>query len=83
MTDFQLSISLSRPLGTHSWISLCHGTAPSACNVLFISHPFRVINSSPLYAPLVQGRTDYCLYLLMPFLGVFEQSTYIIKQGGP
>ena len=49
MTDFQPSISLSRPFGTHSRISLCHGTAPSACTVLFIYHPFRVIISSPLF----------------------------------
>ena len=43
MTDFQLSISLSRPFGTQFRLYLCHGTAPSACTVLFISHPFRVI----------------------------------------
>ena len=37
------------PLGRSSLMSECHGTTPSACTVLSISHPVGVIYRSPHY----------------------------------
>ena len=36
------------PIGTHHSAADNHRTAPSACTVIFISHPFGVIYRSPL-----------------------------------
>ena len=37
------------PIGTHQSAADNHRTAPSACTVLFISHPFGVIDRSHIH----------------------------------
>ena len=44
------------PFGTHLSAIDSHRTAPTACTVLFISHPFGVIYRSPLIFAKVRKR---------------------------
>jgi hypothetical protein len=46
------------PLGRSSLMSECHGTTPSACTVLSISHPVGVIYRSPLKRMLLRDQVE-------------------------
>ena len=56
--------SLSRPYRDASVATDNHRTAPSACTVLFISHPYGVIYRSPLNSP-----TSSRWFIEFPFNG--------------
>ena len=72
------------PLGRSSLMSECHGTTPSACTVLIISHPVGVINRSPLlrvdsleYIRVI--RASFCL----PNLSAFSARVIALRIANP